>query len=87
MGWSHFAEAWLGCAPRFQEFSHAYTAAHANHLYPCEVVLDRGVWEQGSGEGPGGGWMGRDWPPKGITVPTASEGIAVTNKNIDFNVG
>ncbi|KAM7147629.1 LOW QUALITY PROTEIN: meteorin [Molossus nigricans] len=40
LGWSHFGEAWLGCAPRFQGFSRAYTAAHANHLYPCEVVLD-----------------------------------------------
>lgn len=40
MGWSRFGEAWLGCAPRFQEFSRAYTAAHADHLHPCEVVLD-----------------------------------------------
>uniref|UniRef100_A0A452GAL4 Meteorin, glial cell differentiation regulator n=1 Tax=Capra hircus TaxID=9925 RepID=A0A452GAL4_CAPHI len=40
MGWSRFGEAWLGCAPRLQEFSSAYAAAHADHLHPCEVVLD-----------------------------------------------
>ncbi|XP_029804926.1 meteorin [Suricata suricatta] len=40
MGWSRFSEAWLGCAPRFQEFSRAYAAARANHLHPCEVALD-----------------------------------------------
>lgn len=40
MGWSRFGEAWLGCAPRLQEFSRAYAAAHADHLHPCEVVLD-----------------------------------------------
>ncbi|KAB0351044.1 hypothetical protein FD754_015901 [Muntiacus muntjak] len=40
MGWSRFGEAWLGCAPRLQEFSRAYAAAHAAHLHPCEVVLD-----------------------------------------------
>uniref|UniRef100_H0XYA9 Meteorin, glial cell differentiation regulator n=2 Tax=Otolemur garnettii TaxID=30611 RepID=H0XYA9_OTOGA len=39
MGWSHFGEAWLGCAPRFQEFSRAYAAAHEAHLHPCEVAL------------------------------------------------
>lgn len=40
MGWSRFGEAWLGCASRIQEFSRAFAAAHANHLYPCEVTLD-----------------------------------------------
>ncbi|XP_004873880.1 meteorin [Heterocephalus glaber] len=40
MGWSRFGEAWLGCAPRFQEFRHAYAAAHAAHLNPCELALD-----------------------------------------------
>ncbi|KFO34763.1 Meteorin [Fukomys damarensis] len=40
MGWSRFGEAWLGCAPRFQEFRRAYAAAHAAHLNPCEVALD-----------------------------------------------
>ncbi|XP_062956400.1 meteorin isoform X2 [Cynocephalus volans] len=40
MGWGRFGEAWLGCAPRFQEFSRAYVAAHAAHLHPCEVALD-----------------------------------------------
>nr|XP_036861647.1 meteorin isoform X1 [Manis javanica] len=40
MAWSHFGEAWLGCAPRFQEFSRAYMAAHADRLHPCEVALD-----------------------------------------------
>ncbi|KAM6155339.1 meteorin [Rhynchocyon petersi] len=40
MGWSRFGEAWLGCAPRVQEFSRVYAAARAAHLLPCEVVLD-----------------------------------------------
>ncbi|XP_008577406.1 PREDICTED: meteorin [Galeopterus variegatus] len=40
MGWGRFGEAWLSCAPRFQEFSRAYVAAHAAHLHPCEVALD-----------------------------------------------
>lgn len=40
MGWRRFGEAWLGCAPRFQEFRRAYAAAHAAHLNPCEVALD-----------------------------------------------
>uniref|UniRef100_A0A2K6SQ17 Meteorin, glial cell differentiation regulator n=1 Tax=Saimiri boliviensis boliviensis TaxID=39432 RepID=A0A2K6SQ17_SAIBB len=40
MGWSRFGEAWLGCAPRFQEFRCAYEATHtAHHRHPCEVVL------------------------------------------------
>ncbi|XP_042827178.1 meteorin [Panthera tigris] len=39
MGWGRFGEAWLGRAPRFQEFSRAYAAAHADHLHPCEVAL------------------------------------------------
>nr|XP_026241227.1 meteorin-like isoform X7 [Urocitellus parryii] len=37
MGWSRFGEAWLGCAPRVQEFTRAYTSAQAAHLHPCEV--------------------------------------------------
>lgn len=40
MGWSRFGEAWLGCAPRFQEFSRVYSAALSAHLNPCEVALD-----------------------------------------------
>lgn len=40
MGWSRFGEAWLGCAPRFQEFSRIYSAALTAHLNPCEVALD-----------------------------------------------
>lgn len=40
MGWSRFGEAWLGCAPRFQEFSRVYTAALTAHTNPCEVALD-----------------------------------------------
>ncbi|XP_027280878.1 meteorin isoform X1 [Cricetulus griseus] len=40
MGWSRFGEAWLGCAPRFQEFSRVYSAALKAHLNPCEVALD-----------------------------------------------
>ncbi|KAL4836299.1 hypothetical protein H8958_017165 [Nasalis larvatus] len=39
MGWSRFGEAWLGCAPRLQEFRRAYEAARAAHLHPCEVAL------------------------------------------------
>uniref|UniRef100_A0A2K5ERW6 Meteorin, glial cell differentiation regulator n=1 Tax=Aotus nancymaae TaxID=37293 RepID=A0A2K5ERW6_AOTNA len=39
MGWSRFGEAWLGCAPRFQEFCHAYEAAQTAHRHPCEVAL------------------------------------------------
>ncbi|XP_004706175.1 meteorin [Echinops telfairi] len=40
MGWSRFGEAWLGCAPRDQEFHRAYEVARTAHLLPCEVVLD-----------------------------------------------
>lgn len=40
MGWSRFGEAWLSCAPRFQEFSRIYSAALSAHLNPCEVALD-----------------------------------------------
>lgn len=40
MGWSRFGEAWLGCAPRFQEFSRVYSAALTARLNPCEVALD-----------------------------------------------
>ncbi|MBZ3879611.1 Meteorin [Sciurus carolinensis] len=40
MGWRRFGEAWLGCAPRSQEFTRAYTSAQAAHLHPCEVALD-----------------------------------------------
>lgn len=40
MGWSRFGEAWLGCAPRFQEFSRVYSAAFTAHLNPCEMALD-----------------------------------------------
>ncbi|CAD7683347.1 unnamed protein product [Nyctereutes procyonoides] len=36
----HFGEAWLGCAPHFQEFSRAYAAAHTSRPHPCEVALD-----------------------------------------------
>uniref|UniRef100_A0A2K5YR17 Meteorin, glial cell differentiation regulator n=1 Tax=Mandrillus leucophaeus TaxID=9568 RepID=A0A2K5YR17_MANLE len=39
MGWSRFGEAWLGCAPRFQEFRRVYEAARTAHLHPCEVAL------------------------------------------------
>ncbi|KAM9208993.1 meteorin [Dugong dugon] len=39
MGWSRFGEAWLGCAPRVQEFGRAYAAASTAHLLPCQVVL------------------------------------------------
>ncbi|XP_073756356.1 meteorin [Callorhinus ursinus] len=64
MGWSHFGEAWLGCARRFQEFICAYVAAHTNHFCPVRWpwtegpgsrALRRG-WSRGSREGlpPGG---------------------------------
>ncbi|KAM5228285.1 meteorin [Ctenodactylus gundi] len=39
-GWARFGEAWLGCAPRFQEFSRAYAVALTAQLLPCELVLD-----------------------------------------------
>ena len=39
MGWSRFGEAWLGCAPRFQEFRRAYEAARAAHLHPCSQEI------------------------------------------------
>ncbi|XP_006873907.1 PREDICTED: meteorin [Chrysochloris asiatica] len=40
MGWHRFGEAWMGCAPRIQEFARVYSAAQVAHLLPCEVVLD-----------------------------------------------
>ncbi|XP_007528052.1 meteorin [Erinaceus europaeus] len=40
MGWSRFGEAWLGCAPRLQEFTRVYRAARAARQLPCEVGLD-----------------------------------------------
>ncbi|KAF0881233.1 F173A protein, partial [Crocuta crocuta] len=40
MGWSRSGEAWRGCAPRFQEFSHAYAAARAHRLHARELALD-----------------------------------------------
>ncbi|XP_001373289.2 meteorin [Monodelphis domestica] len=39
-GWSHFGEAWLGCAPRYQDFRRMYEAAQAAHHNPCEMALD-----------------------------------------------
>ncbi|XP_007955656.1 meteorin [Orycteropus afer afer] len=40
MGWSRFGEAWLGCAPRVQEFGRVYEAARAARVLLCEVALD-----------------------------------------------
>ncbi|XP_078519123.1 meteorin [Lissotriton helveticus] len=40
MGWVHFGEAWLGCAPRHKDFRRVYEAAQQAHQNPCEVVLD-----------------------------------------------
>ncbi|KAJ1097889.1 hypothetical protein NDU88_003005 [Pleurodeles waltl] len=40
MGWVHFGEAWLGCAPRHKDFRRVYEAAQQAHENPCEVVLD-----------------------------------------------
>ncbi|XP_061823624.1 meteorin [Nerophis lumbriciformis] len=36
----HFGEAWLGCAPRYKDFLHAYTAAKAAQQIPCELPVD-----------------------------------------------
>nr|XP_033818687.1 meteorin [Geotrypetes seraphini] len=40
MGWVHFGEAWLGCAPRYKDFLHIYERAQQAHKNPCEVALD-----------------------------------------------
>ncbi|XP_053550282.1 meteorin [Bombina bombina] len=40
MGWVHFGDAWLGCAPRYKDFKRVYEAATKSHENPCEVRLD-----------------------------------------------
>ncbi|KAM9305000.1 meteorin [Gastrophryne carolinensis] len=40
MGWVHFSDAWLGCAPRYKDFKRVYEAAKENHENPCEISLD-----------------------------------------------
>uniref|UniRef100_K7F6Q2 Meteorin, glial cell differentiation regulator n=1 Tax=Pelodiscus sinensis TaxID=13735 RepID=K7F6Q2_PELSI len=40
MGWLHFGEAWLSCAPRYKDFQRIYEIAHQAHENPCEVLLD-----------------------------------------------
>ncbi|XP_029433418.1 meteorin [Rhinatrema bivittatum] len=40
MGWVHFGEAWLGCAPRYRDFRRIYEVAQQAHENPCEVALD-----------------------------------------------
>nr|XP_020641829.1 meteorin-like protein isoform X2 [Pogona vitticeps] len=38
-GSEHFGEAWLGCAPRFKDFSAVYQAARKRGANPCEFNL------------------------------------------------
>uniref|UniRef100_A0A8C3CJ63 Meteorin-like protein n=1 Tax=Cairina moschata TaxID=8855 RepID=A0A8C3CJ63_CAIMO len=39
-GNEHFGEAWLGCAPRFKDFSFIYHAARERRVNPCEFQLN-----------------------------------------------
>uniref|UniRef100_A0A8D0GMB2 Meteorin-like protein n=1 Tax=Sphenodon punctatus TaxID=8508 RepID=A0A8D0GMB2_SPHPU len=39
-GNEHFGEAWLGCAPRFKDFSSIYQAARGRGANPCEFQLN-----------------------------------------------
>ncbi|XP_056390549.1 meteorin [Hyla sarda] len=40
MGWVHFGDAWLGCAPRYKDFKKVYESATKLHENPCEISLD-----------------------------------------------
>ncbi|KAM4631712.1 meteorin [Discoglossus pictus] len=40
MGWVHFGDAWLGCAPRYKDFKRVYEAATQARENPCEIALD-----------------------------------------------
>ncbi|KAM8960343.1 meteorin [Pelodytes ibericus] len=40
MGWVHFGDAWLGCAPRYKDFKRIYEAAKRAHENPCDIALD-----------------------------------------------
>uniref|UniRef100_A0A8D2IT38 Meteorin-like protein n=1 Tax=Varanus komodoensis TaxID=61221 RepID=A0A8D2IT38_VARKO len=39
-GSEHFGEAWLGCAPRFKDFSAVYQAARERGANPCEFQFE-----------------------------------------------
>ncbi|XP_042308458.1 meteorin-like protein isoform X2 [Sceloporus undulatus] len=39
-GNEHFGEAWLGCAPRFKDFSAVYQRAREKGANPCEFHFD-----------------------------------------------
>ncbi|NXK62791.1 METRL protein, partial [Sylvietta virens] len=39
-GNEHFGEAWLGCAPRFKDFTLVYQAARERGANPCEFELN-----------------------------------------------
>ncbi|XP_056144734.1 meteorin-like protein [Lampris incognitus] len=39
-GREHFGEAWLGCAPRYEDFLFLYRTARAARLNPCDFPLD-----------------------------------------------
>ncbi|KAM4698089.1 meteorin [Rhinophrynus dorsalis] len=40
MGWVHFGDAWLGCAPRYKDFKQVYETAIKAQENPCEIALD-----------------------------------------------
>ncbi|XP_053326850.1 meteorin [Spea bombifrons] len=40
MGWVHFGDAWLGCAPRYKDFKQVYEAAIGARENPCEIALE-----------------------------------------------
>ncbi|XP_073492376.1 meteorin [Aquarana catesbeiana] len=40
MGWVHFGDAWLGCAPRYKDFKKVYETATETHENPCEIALE-----------------------------------------------
>ncbi|CAI9570941.1 unnamed protein product [Staurois parvus] len=40
MGWVHFGDAWLGCAPRYKDFKRVYETSKETHENPCEIALD-----------------------------------------------
>lgn len=73
MGRSCFGEAWLGCAPASRNSAMPMQLPMLTTSTPVRCCWTEGPWEQGFREGLGGGWLGRGWPPEGITVPTDSE--------------
>ncbi|NXS42104.1 METRN protein, partial [Balaeniceps rex] len=40
MGWLHFGEAWLSCAPRYRDFQRIYEGARRTRQNPCEFPVD-----------------------------------------------